>query len=122
MGPGERSSLSTRRFPWPALCEEVRKLKIGLCEGQVLDGDFGTCYAPRYSPANRAKSLAKGGDPSGIRRCAKQSETEVAPTENRTSGSVTHILARRGCSKCSKAAHLAVVAANVQGGAGVSGF
>jgi hypothetical protein len=42
----------------------------------------------------------------------KPSETEVAPTENQKSGSVTHILARRGCSKCSKAAHLALVAAN----------
>ncbi len=27
-------------FPWPALCDEVRKLKIELREGQVLDGDF----------------------------------------------------------------------------------
>jgi integrase len=27
-------------FPWPALCEEVGKLKIGLREGLILDGDF----------------------------------------------------------------------------------
>jgi hypothetical protein len=27
-------------FPWAALCDEVKKLKIGLREGPVLDGDF----------------------------------------------------------------------------------
>jgi hypothetical protein len=48
----------------------------------------------------------------GARDHAKPSETEPAPTENAKSGSVTHIVARRGCSKCSKAAHLALVAAN----------
>jgi hypothetical protein len=27
-------------FPWPALCEEVKKLRIELREGIILDGDF----------------------------------------------------------------------------------
>lgn len=27
-------------FPWSAFCDEVRKLKIELREGRVLDGDF----------------------------------------------------------------------------------
>ena len=43
---------------------------------------------------------------------AKPSETEPVPTENSKSGSVTNIHARRVCSKCSKVAHLAAVAAN----------
>ncbi len=31
-------------FPWPALCEEVRKLTLTLREGQLLAGVRGPCY------------------------------------------------------------------------------
>jgi hypothetical protein len=37
-------------FPWPALCEEVRKLKTELREGQVLDVDFRGLARSRYAP------------------------------------------------------------------------
>jgi len=60
-------------------------------------------------------SVKKSATPAGFegaRNSAKPSETDVPPTENQKEGSVTHILARRGCSKCSKAAHLALIAAN----------
>jgi hypothetical protein len=43
---------------------------------------------------------------------AKPSETEPSPSENGAPGSVSHIDAPPGCSKCSKAAHLARIAAN----------
>ena len=33
-------------FPWPALCEEVRKLKIELREGQLSTGTFGALLHP----------------------------------------------------------------------------
>jgi len=46
------------------------------------------------------------------RDCAKPSETESSPTESGAAGSVLRIDARRGCSKCSKTAHLALIAAN----------
>ena len=39
-------------FPWAALCDEVKKLKIGLREGLVLDGDF-QGLAARFAATQR---------------------------------------------------------------------
>jgi integrase len=39
-------------FPWPALCEEVKKLRISLREGVVLDGDFRT-LAAKFAATHR---------------------------------------------------------------------
>src|SRR5258708_9054772 len=58
------------------------------------------------------QELATPAGIEGARNHAKPSETEPVPTEKLKSVSVSHIVARRGCSKCSKAAHLALVAAN----------
>jgi len=54
-------------FPWPALCEEVGKLKITLREGKLLDGKFGN-LATRFA-TNQLKSRnrwKKSVTPSGI--------------------------------------------------------
>jgi hypothetical protein len=39
-------------FPWPSLCEEVGKLKIGLREGILLDGEFGK-FATEFATVQR---------------------------------------------------------------------
>ena len=55
-------------FPWAALCHEVKKLKISLRDGLVLDGDFrGLAAMVRCHPGKCAESLAKECDPNGIR-------------------------------------------------------
>jgi len=40
-------------FPWAALCDEVKKPKIGLREGLVLDGDF-RGLAARFAATQRS--------------------------------------------------------------------
>jgi integrase len=39
-------------FPWPALCDEVAKLRVFLREGVVLDGDF-RALAARFAATHR---------------------------------------------------------------------
>jgi hypothetical protein len=54
-------------FPWLALCEEVAKLKIGLLEGLILDGDFrgfATKFATRQQTARNR--WQKSATPTGF--------------------------------------------------------
>ena len=103
-------------FPWPVLCEEVRKLKIEPAGVRIprglLDKTRYTAVTGEKTSRNRWTKRATPAGFEGARNSAKPSDTEVAPPENQKSGSVTHLLARRGCSRCSKAAHLALIAAN----------
>lgn len=60
-------------FPWPALCEEVAKLKISLREGKVLDGNLGALATEFATSQRRARNRwTKLVTPSGI-------EPEIAP-------------------------------------------
>ena len=63
-------------------------------------------------PGRSQNELATPAGFEDARNDAKPSETDVAPSENPELGSVTPIVARLGFSKCSKTAHLAMVAAN----------
>jgi integrase len=55
-------------FPWPALCEEVAKLKIELREGTLLDGDFETaCYSLATRARNTRNRWTKLATPAGSR-------------------------------------------------------
>ncbi len=60
-------------FPWPALCEEVAKLKISLREGKVLDEDSGALATEFATNQLKARNRwTKLVTPSGI-------EPEIAP-------------------------------------------
>ena len=60
-------------FPWPALCEEVAKLKIGLREGVLLDGEFGEFATEFATVQRRARNRwQKVVTPSGL-------EPEITP-------------------------------------------
>lgn len=60
-------------FPWPALCEEVAKLKIGLREGILLDGNFGGLATEFATKHRRARNRwQKVVTPSGL-------EPEITP-------------------------------------------
>ncbi len=51
-------------FPWPALCDEVSKLRISLREGQILSGDFATARATAQRKARFR--WQKGVPPAGF--------------------------------------------------------
>jgi integrase len=54
-------------FPWPALCEEVAKLKISLREGVLLDGNFGSLATQFATRQRRARNRWRNSvTPSGI--------------------------------------------------------
>ena len=60
-------------FPWPALCDEVAKLKINMREGILLEGDFRS-LATEFA-TNQVKARNRWTNfvtPSGI-------EPEIAP-------------------------------------------
>jgi hypothetical protein len=60
-------------FPWPALCEEVAKLKIALREGVLLDGEFGSLATEFATVQRRARNRwRKVVTPSGL-------EPEITP-------------------------------------------
>jgi hypothetical protein len=60
-------------FPWPALCDEVAKLKIGLRKGVLLDGEFGKFATEFATVQRRARNRwRKVVTPSGL-------EPEITP-------------------------------------------
>jgi integrase len=60
-------------FPWPALCEEVAKLKIGLREGKLFDGNFGALATELATVQLKARNRwRKVVTPSGL-------EPEITP-------------------------------------------
>jgi integrase len=66
-------------FPWPALCEEVAKLKIGLREGVLLDGDFGSFATVLATSQRRARNRwQKVVTPSGLELLEAHSEKTQA--------------------------------------------
>ena len=74
-------------LPWPALCEEVSKLKISLREGAVLDGDFrGLATTFATTQLISRKRWTKEATPAGfetVRSIAKDHEDPRFSAEKR---------------------------------------
>ena len=51
-------------FPWPALCDEVKKLRIERREGKVIQGEFATALATSHRKAR--KRWQKAVSPAGF--------------------------------------------------------
>jgi hypothetical protein len=100
-------------FPWPALCEEVGKLKISLREEKLLDGSFGA-LATRFATSQRKarNRWRKVVTPSGLERVQDASKDHVdsqSPTENKPAPQAKKCLTTEDGSKVAK---LALLAAN----------
>ena len=101
-------------FPWPALCEEVKKLRISLRESIVLDGDFRT-LATRLATTHRKgrNRWRKLVTPPGIENTpniTKRHEDSQSPTENSKPQASSRSLTKRSGSMAAK---LAIMASNV---------
>jgi hypothetical protein len=97
------------------MCEEIMKLKITWRPPTLPPPPDPTRYTAvtgEESSRNRWPKLATPAGFEATEIIAKKCETGPASTEKENSTSVSHGLAGSGCSKCSKTARLALVAAN----------